>query len=120
MINTSWAKAKPVLEKLLQVISKDTNAKASYQSLAYDRNPDDGQPFNKVTIKGMGNANGNRLFTNYPEEFGITKQQAHELREHFQNYQLDENSSDEVKNHFKEVQALIDQYFPPVLEPAQA
>ena len=111
MINQSWVKIKPTLEKVLKAIRDNAQNKESYQALAHDR--EHGTTVDRVTIKGMGNANGNYLFTIYHEDFGITKQEAQELREHFQNYQLTEKSDDEEKVHFAEMQKLIDEYFPP-------
>ena len=62
MINQSWVTIKPTLEKVLRAIRDNMQNKESYQALAHDYK--DGKTVDRVTIKGLGNANGNYLFTN--------------------------------------------------------
>ena len=110
MLEESWGKVRPILRKVLTVIRDDKNAREDYQALANIRK--EGKNLEYATIEGLGNATGNHLFDDYPEKFGITEQEGHELREHFQNYQLREDSSEIEKAHFAEMQTLINEYFP--------
>ena len=50
-------------------------------------------------------------FNNYPEIFGITKQEGQEIRSHFQNYSSG-RPSEPVKNHWKDIDAFVLQNFP--------
>ena len=114
-LEQKWVVVKPILRKILAEIKNSKEKQTSYYDAAHDRRAETNDKFDKVTIQGLANANGNYLFNNHQYEFGVTEEEAHLIREHFQNYHNNPKPEDYEIEHFTEMQKVIDEYFPPAV-----
>ena len=76
-----FEEVKNALEKILKAIQKDRNFTITYREKTYKK-------YGRANTLSVGNLNitaGNHLFDDYPDRFGITKEEGHRVRAYFKN-----------------------------------